>query len=109
MESERYVWQGSDEYDDLGDRKDEAPLPLPAIDFPVRVVLVRHGQSTWNAEGRVQGSCNLSVLTDKGKGQAQTTRDLVCLTSSTSSSGCLLAALFCRKKKPFSFQTVASS
>ena len=75
--SEKYVWQGHDEFDQLDDRRDEAPMPLPELNQPKRVVLVRHGQSTWNAEGRVQGCCNISVLTEKGKGQADTTRQLV--------------------------------
>ena len=72
-----YEWQGTDEYSDLEDRKDAPPLPLPGLKAPRRVVLVRHGQSTWNAEGRIQGSCNASELTDKGKSQAETTEDLV--------------------------------
>ena len=36
-----------------------------------RVTLVRHGQSTWNAEGRMQGSSDVSVLTAKGEAQAR--------------------------------------
>lgn len=35
------------------------------IDF-TRVILVRHGQSTFNAEGRYQGRSDESVLTEKG-------------------------------------------
>jgi phosphoserine phosphatase len=31
-----------------------------------RVIIVRHGQSTYNAEKKIQGRCDLSVLTDKG-------------------------------------------
>ncbi|EPS73846.1 hypothetical protein M569_00909, partial [Genlisea aurea] len=42
-----------------------------------RVVLVRHGQSTWNAEGRIQGSSDFSVLTDKGESQAETSRQML--------------------------------
>lgn len=52
------------------------------------MVLVRHGQSTWNEEGRIQGSSNFSVLTKKGEAQAQTSRQMliddafdVCFTS----------------------------
>lgn len=41
------------------------------------ITFVRHGQSTWNAEGRIQGSSNFSVLTSKGKDQAGMTRDMV--------------------------------
>ncbi|CAA6660729.1 unnamed protein product [Spirodela intermedia] len=53
-----------------------------------RVVLVRHGQSTWNEEGRIQGSSDHSVLTPKGESQAETSRQMllsdafdVCFTS----------------------------
>ncbi|XP_004506138.1 probable 2-carboxy-D-arabinitol-1-phosphatase isoform X2 [Cicer arietinum] len=42
-----------------------------------RVVLVRHGQSTWNAEGRIQGSSDFSVLTNKGESQAETSRQML--------------------------------
>jgi len=42
------------------------------------ITFVRHGQSTWNAEGRIQGSSNFSVLTPKGQQQASLTRDMVC-------------------------------
>jgi probable phosphoglycerate mutase len=42
-----------------------------------RVVLVWHGQSTWNAEGRIQGSSDISVLTPKGEYQAETSRQML--------------------------------
>ncbi|XP_010454527.1 PREDICTED: probable 2-carboxy-D-arabinitol-1-phosphatase [Camelina sativa] len=55
---------------------------------PKRVVLVRHGQSTWNEEGRIQGSSDFSVLTNKGESQADISRQMlagdsfdVCFTS----------------------------
>jgi broad specificity phosphatase PhoE len=35
-----------------------------------RVILVRHGESSYNAERRVQGHCDLSTLTDKGEAMA---------------------------------------
>lgn len=35
---------------------------------------MRHGQSTWNEEGRIQGSSNFSILTKKGEAQAETSR-----------------------------------
>lgn len=57
--------------------QDEPPLRLPSISTRKRVVLVRHGQSTWNAEGRIQGSSDFSELTAKGMAQAETTRDMV--------------------------------
>ncbi|KAK9690089.1 hypothetical protein RND81_09G104300 [Saponaria officinalis] len=66
---------------------------FPAIKAAKRVVLVRHGQSTWNAEGRIQGSSNFSVLTPKGEAQAETSRQMllddsfdVCFTSPLSRS-----------------------
>ena len=36
-----------------------------------RVIIVRHGQSTYNAQKMIQGRCNESVLTDKGIKDAQ--------------------------------------
>ncbi|KAL9267622.1 putative 2-carboxy-D-arabinitol-1-phosphatase [Drosera capensis] len=50
---------------------------LPEIRVGKRVVLVRHGQSTWNAEGRIQGSSDFFVLTDKGEAQALTSRQML--------------------------------
>ena len=70
-------WTGSDEFTPLGDRKDAPPLPLPRLKHSKRVVLVRHGQSTWNAHNRIQGSSNFSVLTDMGRAQAQAAHTLV--------------------------------
>ncbi|GLI62813.1 hypothetical protein VaNZ11_005562 [Volvox africanus] len=71
------LWNGADEFTQYKDRIDALPLPLPAITEPVRIVIVRHGQSTWNAEGRIQGSTDLSVLTEKGVNQAQKTCDML--------------------------------
>ena len=56
------------------DAQDLPPLSLPPVDRPRRVMLVRHGQSSWNAEGRLQGSSNESGLTEKGIAQAHKTR-----------------------------------
>ncbi|PIA43339.1 hypothetical protein AQUCO_01900009v1 [Aquilegia coerulea] len=50
---------------------------FPSIKSAKRVVLVRHGQSTWNEEGRIQGSSNFSVLTQKGETQAETSRQML--------------------------------
>lgn len=36
-----------------------------------KVTLLRHGLSTWNAESRIQGSSDLSVLTEAGVEQAE--------------------------------------
>ncbi|XP_022732019.1 probable 2-carboxy-D-arabinitol-1-phosphatase [Durio zibethinus] len=54
-----------------------ASVPFPSIKAKKRVVLVRHGQSTWNEEGRIQGSSNFSVLTKKGEAQAETSRQML--------------------------------
>ncbi|KAJ4969997.1 hypothetical protein NE237_003096 [Protea cynaroides] len=65
-----------------------ASIPFPSITAAKRVILVRHGQSTWNEEGRIQGSSDFSVLTKKGESQAETSRQMliddnfdVCFTS----------------------------
>jgi len=81
-------WTGQDEFSALGDRSADAPLPLPALSSPARVVLVRHGQSTWNAAGRMQGSSDLSILTAKGEVQAQATCTTVCSPSCASTAAC---------------------
>ncbi|KAF5828703.1 histidine phosphatase superfamily [Dunaliella salina] len=65
------VDQWQDEFTPLLDRRSSPPLPLPPISKPKTVVIVRHGQSTWNAESRVQGSSDASVLTPKGIAQAE--------------------------------------
>jgi phosphoserine phosphatase len=36
-----------------------------------RVIIVRHGQSSYNAEKRIQGRCDESVLTEKGRLDAE--------------------------------------
>ena len=56
--------------------RDEAML-LPPIGQRKRVVLVRHGESTWNAIGRIQGSSDFAVLTTKGETQAETSRQML--------------------------------
>ncbi|KAG4974345.1 hypothetical protein JHK87_031166 [Glycine soja] len=55
----------------------DCSVSFPPIRAAKRVVLVRHGQSTWNAEGRIQGSSNFSVLTKKGESQAETSRQML--------------------------------
>ncbi|XVE51333.1 hypothetical protein DITRI_Ditri02bG0031600 [Diplodiscus trichospermus] len=45
-----------------------------SISSAKKVTLVRHGLSSWNEEGRVQGSSNLSVLTETGVMQAERCR-----------------------------------
>jgi hypothetical protein len=77
-------WTGSDEFSALDDRRDSPPLPLPRLRHSKRIVLVRHGQSTWNARNRIQGSSNFSVLTETGVEQAQVAAKLVSGTAGTS-------------------------
>mmetsp|Transcript_38505 Transcript_38505/g.46507 ORF Transcript_38505/g.46507 Transcript_38505/m.46507 type:complete len:551 (-) Transcript_38505:408-2060(-) len=77
LSNPEWFWNGADEFTDLDDRKDLPPLPLPEISEPKRVVLVRHGQSTWNAEGRMQGASDFGVLTAKGEEQAIDARNLL--------------------------------
>lgn len=43
-------------------------LPLTSAK---QIVLVRHGQTTWNLEGRIQGSTNKAELTEAGKRQVR--------------------------------------
>jgi phosphoserine phosphatase len=38
-----------------------------------RVIILRHGQSSYNSQGRIQGRSNLSVLTEKGQQDAEMT------------------------------------
>jgi phosphoserine phosphatase len=38
-----------------------------------RVIILRHGQSSYNSQGRIQGRSDLSVLTDRGQEDAKTT------------------------------------
>lgn len=46
--------------------------PLPSTRQPsTRVILVRHGRSTFNDQGRYQGSSNQSVLSEKGIATSQ--------------------------------------
>ncbi|KAH6790588.1 hypothetical protein C2S51_005594 [Perilla frutescens var. frutescens] len=49
-------------------------LSKKLLSSPKKVTLVRHGYSTWNKEGRVQGSSDLSVLTEEGIAQAERCR-----------------------------------
>ncbi|KAL3345311.1 hypothetical protein AABB24_024328 [Solanum stoloniferum] len=46
-------------------------LTKKVLDSPKKVTIVRHGLSSWNEESRVQGSSNLSVLSEKGVMQAE--------------------------------------
>ena len=44
--------------------------PLPARPAPARLVLVRHGQSTWNRDHRIQGQLD-PPLSEEGRRQAE--------------------------------------
>ncbi|CAN1144925.1 Probable 2-carboxy-D-arabinitol-1-phosphatase [Linum perenne] len=46
-----------------------------SLSSPKKVTIVRHGLSSWNHESRVQGSSNLSVLTEIGVKQAEMCRE----------------------------------
>ena len=80
-----YEWTASDDFEELGDRRDLPPMALPAISGPQVVVLMRHGQSTWNKVKRIQGSSNVSVLSEKGVRQAEAARDKVRLVKRSAS------------------------
>lgn len=43
--------------------RDRSLLPLSSNK---QIVLVRHGQTTWNLEGRIQGSSSEAQLTEQG-------------------------------------------
>ncbi|XP_021732795.1 probable 2-carboxy-D-arabinitol-1-phosphatase [Chenopodium quinoa] len=91
----------------LENRQPESSADFPAIKAAKRVVLVRHGQSTWNAEGRIQGSSNFSVLTTKGEAQAETSRQMlledsfdVCFTSPLTRSKRTAEIIWGSRKEP---------
>ncbi|MBF2000484.1 MAG: histidine phosphatase family protein [Synechococcales cyanobacterium M58_A2018_015] len=46
-------------------------FPLPRLLTTTRVILVRHGQSTFNQQGRFQGSSDAAVLTPHGQEMAR--------------------------------------
>src|SRR2546430_16852111 len=50
-------------------RPEPPELPLPAKPPPARLLLVRHGQSTWNREHRIQGQLD-PPLSEEGRRQA---------------------------------------
>ncbi|XAR59153.1 2-carboxy-D-arabinitol-1-phosphatase [Bertholletia excelsa] len=49
-------------------------LAQKLLPSPKKVIIVRHGLSSWNQESRVQGSSDLSILTETGKHQAEVCR-----------------------------------
>jgi phosphoserine phosphatase len=52
-----------------------------------RVIILRHGQSSYNSQGKIQGRSDLSVLTEKGQDDAKTTGAAL--------QGLQLAAVYC--------------
>ena len=52
-----------------------------------RVIILRHGQSSYNSQGRIQGRSDLSVLTDRGQADARLT--------STAFAGLKFDAAYC--------------
>lgn len=55
----------------IGSARPEPPdLPLPSKPSPARLLLVRHGQSTWNREHRIQGQLD-PPLSEEGRSQAR--------------------------------------
>jgi phosphoserine phosphatase len=52
-----------------------------------RVIILRHGQSSYNSQGRIQGRSDLSVLTDRGQADARLT--------STAFQGLEFSAAYC--------------
>lgn len=73
--ADAYTWRSDDAFVGEDDRKDLPPVPMPALETTRDLVLVRHGQSTWNQAARIQGSSNVSRLTLKGATQAEAARD----------------------------------
>ncbi|CAO2823850.1 unnamed protein product [Amaranthus hypochondriacus] len=83
------------------------PHPLPS---PKKITLVRHGLSSWNAESRVQGSSDLSVLTDVGVKQAERCREALanihfdkCFSSPISRAKATAEVLWDGRKEPLIF------
>lgn len=56
-------------------RRATAPLTPRPMANAKTVVMVRHGLSSWNEEGRVQGSSDESILSEVGRMQALRVRD----------------------------------
>lgn len=74
------------------------------------VTIVRHGLSSWNDESRVQGSSDLSVLTDIGVEQAEKCRSALsnicfdrCFSSPISRAKSTAELIWCDRKEPLVF------
>ncbi|KAF7119770.1 hypothetical protein RHSIM_Rhsim13G0177900 [Rhododendron simsii] len=55
-------------------KKATISLTKTLLSSPKKVTIVRHGLSSWNEESRVQGSSDLSILTETGVNQAERCR-----------------------------------
>ncbi|ERN06587.1 hypothetical protein AMTRI_Chr01g135380 [Amborella trichopoda] len=53
------------------------PLTYEPLSTSKEVTLVRHGLSSWNSESRIQGSSDLSILTEAGGMQAERCREVL--------------------------------
>ncbi|KAM3700304.1 hypothetical protein ACJW30_05G088200 [Castanea mollissima] len=85
-------------------------LTNQSISSSKKVTLVRHGLSSWNEEGRVQGSSNLSVLTETGVKQAERCRKALakiyfdqCFSSPISRAKSTAEVIWHGKKEPLVF------
>ncbi|XP_072978893.1 probable 2-carboxy-D-arabinitol-1-phosphatase [Typha angustifolia] len=75
-----------------------------------KVTLVRHGLSSWNEESRVQGSSNLSILTETGARQAERCRNAlidinfdVCFASPISRAKSTAEIIWHGREQPLTF------
>ncbi|XP_078175009.1 putative 2-carboxy-D-arabinitol-1-phosphatase isoform X1 [Carex rostrata] len=80
------------------------------LNSPKKVTIVRHGLSSWNEESRVQGSSNLSVLTETGLKQAERCRDAlinmnfdVCFSSPISRAKSTAELIWRGREKPLCY------
>ncbi|PKA47272.1 serine/threonine-protein phosphatase PGAM5 [Apostasia shenzhenica] len=94
-------------YDFTGATTSLSSVPLSSSK---KVTLVRHGLSSWNEESRVQGSSNLSILTETGAKQAEKCRDAlvdmkfdVCFSSPISRAKSTAELIWQGRKQPLVF------
>ncbi|KAG6527918.1 hypothetical protein ZIOFF_010053 [Zingiber officinale] len=80
------------------------------LSSPKMVTLVRHGLSSWNEENRVQGSSNLSILTEVGARQAEKCRSSltnisfdICFSSPISRAKSTAELIWHGREKPLIF------
>nr|XP_043623721.1 probable 2-carboxy-D-arabinitol-1-phosphatase [Erigeron canadensis] len=85
-------------------------LTQKLLSSPKQVTLVRHGLSSWNDESRVQGSTDLSVLTETGIMQAERCKKSLadiqfdqCFSSPISRAKSTAEILWAERKEPLIF------